>query len=654
MRVIPMGGCGEFGRNLTAYVVAGQLLIVDCGIQMPDDMTPGVDHIVTDLSELLRQFGPPTAVLLTHGHEDHIGGVGHLLLTVGDAVPIYGRPLTLRLCQRRLGRYRVPRKLLDLRPLVPNQPVWFGLHQAAPGTGSVIERGVLVTPMAVPHSIPEACALLIQGPLAASDVGMAPGSAAPSTLSDEVAGKPGAAPYQPRQPVPGAYAVLHTGDYKLDEMTSSLQSLLASADSVPTRSFPPTAFPPIDMLVGDSTNSQSPGCSGREAEVADALEAVLSNPKTRGRVAVTLFSSHIERIEHFATACARHGRKLCLLGRGLREAVSAAIDCRVLLLPSHIMISQEEAAALPPQQVALLCTGTQGEAVAALGKLVAALAPNGPTSFGELRLTEGDTVVLAARTIPGNERNVGRLVDRLLVAGITVLSGSQFAASGHGYSDELRELLRLTRPRVLLPVHGTLRQIYAHAALAEELGFLALRPRDGDIIQLGPQIQVVGKLATGPVSIEGNTIGEVGLTTLRARRRIAHTGVVAVALRPAGSPLAELATAPSDSSAIEVSIGEGGAAPSRSRFLVSSIGVTDLDEKHQALCTYAEGQAEAALRSYYRQHRPPATLPYPEAAVQAVVAAVRAAFAHRRGVRPSVLSLLGDVVVLSDDPEDAN
>lgn len=630
MRVIPLGGCGEFGRNLTAYVAAGQLLIVDCGIEMPDDLAPGVDYFVCDLRELLRRYGLPTAVLLTHGHEDHIGAVGHLLQTVGQAVPVYGRPLTLRLCENRMKRHGVPRRLYDLRRLYPERPVWFGLRRTQGP-----EQGVLVTPLAVPHSIPEACALLIQGPLSEDDLDLSAATAKgqqPAVLC---------AP----QPLPaGAFAVLHTGDYKLEEFATSL-GLGGARGPGGGAKVPPT----VDLVVGDSTNAMVPGRSGSEREVAAALDALLADPHSRGRVAVTLFSSHIIRIADFAQSCLRAGRRLCLLGRGLKDAVAAASDCGALTLPPGLLCTPGEAAELPPARVALLCTGSQGEAAAALGRLVAALSPEVPSPFPPLRLSAGDTVVLAARAIPGHERVLGRLCDRLVDAGVRVLSGSRFSASGHGCRDELAALLTQVRPRALLPVHGTPRQLEAHAELAEELGIKALRCRDGDVVRLDPGgpdgapeffIDAAERLETGHLAVEGSSVGEVGKGTLRLRQRLAHTGVVVVAPGPGGLP----------------------------NLLVRSLGVSDGGPTLDALCAAATAAASAVLAAAAPPPsrpavpaalagsgvRPPPTLSLDAETAAAVARAVRRTFALQRGKKPTVLSLLGGPELQYDEADESS
>lgn len=553
MQVIPFGGCGEFGRNLTAYVSDGICVVVDCGIQMPDDTAPGVSYFLPDIQALLRRCGPPHAVVFTHGHEDHIGAIGHLLLMAGQPVPVYGRRLTLRLAERRLPQLRVPRGLIDFRECEPERPIV--ISERRPDRP---DASMTVTPLAVPHSVPESCALL---------------------LSD------------------GRRTVLHTGDYKLEEFADSLARLPAAQAGAGS----------VDLLVGDSTNAIVPGRSGRENDVAVALDAVLHDPAVQGRVAVSLFSSHLERIERFATSCARAGRRLCLLGRGLRETVEAAEEVRVLHLPASLLCTPDEAAALPPRQVALLCTGTQGEPGAALTRLVASIDPDSPPAFGALRLLPGDTVVLAARAIPGNERAVGRLCDRLLAAGVAVRSGPEYAASGHGCRDELCALIEHVRPRTLLPVHGSLRQTYAHAEIGESVGVPALRCQNGDVIELGETARVVDHLPITRPAVEGYTVGEVGPDTLRQRQRLAQTGIVAIA-----------------------------PAPGR-RLRVSCYGVSDPGPELTALCSDAARRAEAALAATGAA----GAFLSPEEEEAVVVRAVREVFMARRGVRPTLLSLLG-------------
>ena len=552
MLVIPFGGCGEFGRNLTAYVADETMILVDCGIQMPDDTTPGVDHIIPNFAPLIERFGTPAAVLLTHGHEDHIGAVGYLLRSLGVPVPVYGRPLTLYLAERRVERLGVPQHLRNFREFYPGQAVKLGSLE--------------VTPLCMPHSIPEACALLI----------------ASATV--------------PRR------RVLHTGDYKLDEMGSF------SFDGS------------VDLVVGDSTNAGVPGRTGCERDVSTALSALLKDPRRQGRLVVALFSSHIERISSFAAACQQGGRRLALLGRGLHDATLAATRAGVLTLPDNLLVSVEDAATLLPHKLAVLCTGTQGERVAALGRLVAALEPGSRPAFGALRLSAGDTVVLSARVIPGHERPVGRLIDRMLLAGIEVLSGPPYSVSGHGSRDDLCELIQATRPRALLPVHGTARQLAAHAALAEELGVPALRCQNGDVIELGDSISITSRLSAGALCVEGCTIGTVGPETLRMRQRLAFTGVVAVAPDPSLP----------------------------GRFIVHALGVADAGPELDALCREAESNAAAAYSDYAKMYVKNAR-GETEQIKRAITRAVRSTFARRRGIKPTILAVLPGAEVGYDE-----
>lgn len=538
MQVIPLGGSGEFGRNATAFAAAGDALLVDCGAQFPDDLSPGVERFVPDLRGLLSLYRP-RALFLTHGHEDHIGAVPHLLRALeADGFPIYGRPLTLRLLAERLAEERVPRRSWTLRELRPGEEIAVGALQ--------------VRALPVMHSIPDACALQVRGP----------DQAQAGTVR----------------------TVLHSGDLKFE----GEEDLLRLPQCV-------------DLLIADSTNALRPGRAGPEAEAAAALRAVLR--EARGRVLVTLFSSHVERVAHFARSCAEAGRRLCVLGRGLRRVLDAAAALALLRLPQDLCCDEAEAARLPPARLAVLVSGSQGEPDSALCRLAAHLPGGTPLLVSPgppplLRLAAGDTLVLAARTLPGSELQVARLCDRLAGAGVRIVGGPAYAVSGHACADELAALLSHVRPRVLLPVHGGHRALQAHADLAASLGVLALRCRDGDIVSIGEEIRIEGHVPCGRLSAEGKTVGQVGARALQERRQLARAGVVVAA-----------------------AAGQGGVR-------LQAMGICERGADLDAICAAAIQEAERALGPQGWDGA---------GAEESVRRAVRRAFYRARGVKPTVL-----------------
>lgn len=519
LRVVPLGGCGEFGRNLTVYDAGEALLCVDCGGQIPDDESPGVDLFIPDFTWLAARAADVVAWILTHAHEDHIAALPHALAVA--PAPVYARPLTLELLRPSVDA-------AQLRPLVPGATRTLG-----PFTVEALE---------VAHSIPDACALAI------------------SALGRRV---------------------IHTGDLKIDPAATAptdVDRLRALGDEG------------VDLLVADSTNATRPGRAASESDVARALVAELE--RARGRVAFSFFSSSVQRIATVVDACARLGRKVCVEGRGLREMTAAAVAVGALRPAAEVLVDAERAATLPPSSLALLVTGSQGEPRAALSRIAAGEHPL-------LSLGRGDTLVLSSRPVPGNERAVARVVDRLIGRGVRVADSPSLHASGHACQDELVDLMRLTRPRALLPIHGGLRQLTAHAELAESIGVPASVLCDGDILELGPDgARLLDERApAGRVSLEGTRSGDVDGETLRWRRRLAWDGIVVVA---------DIA----------------------GRLRVRALGVA-ADDALPPIIADAEAAAESARRD-----------PAPLDAATAVQRAVARVFQQARGKRPRVLAMI--------------
>jgi ribonuclease J len=524
MRVIPLGGCGEFGRNLTCYALDEDLVAVDCGAQLAGADTPGIELLLPDLTWLKTVRGRLRGYVLTHAHDDHLRALPYALKTC--PAPVFGLPLTLKMAARRCQAALVE---VELHSLERGVPVRLG--------------AIEVEPIAAAHSIPDACALALTG---------------------------------------GGRRVVHTGDLKLDSEASiatDLARLRALGDAG------------VDLLVSDSTNAPLPGRAGTEAGVHRAVEAAIA-AIAHGRVAVTLFSSHLDRVGAVIAACARLGRKVVIVGRGLRDSVDAALAVGVLRVPAGVVIDEKAAARAPRDELALLVTGSQGEAGSALDRLASGDHP-------ALALEAGDSVLFSSRPVPGNELKVERIKDALVDRGVRVIDDRGLHASGHACADELTELLEVVRPRALLPVHGRPRQLAAHARLAEALGIPAVSGRDGDVIELGPLgASVVERVPVGWMAVEGDTVGEVGPVTLRARSRLARAGVV-VAARVGG------------------------------RIRIESYGVCD-DPRAQGLAAEAEQAADRALAAAHD----------PQSASGAVERAVARAFEAARGVRPTVLVVL--------------
>jgi ribonuclease J len=524
LRVILLGGCGEFGRNLTVYEAGEDLVAVDCGGQIPDGDS-GVDLWVPDLAWLEERRARLRAWVLTHGHDDHLRALPYALERC--PAPVHARPLTLQLARDLLaaaGGRRLRRH--ELLPLEP---------------GARLQLGALtVEAVAAAHSIPDACSLAIEG-----------------------AGR----------------RVVHTGDLKLDaegRPTTDLARLAALGQAG------------VDLMVTDSTNAARPGRSGAEEGVARALARELE--RVEGRAVVTLFSSHLERIGRLIDCAARLGRKVALVGRGLRESADAARRVGVLRPPAGTLVDEPTAARLPRAEVALLVTGSQGEVGSALRRLV-------DRGHPRLQLEPGDTVIFSSRPVPGNELRVEELVDRLIDRGLRVVDGGDLHASGHAAADELSELFRAVRPRAVLPVHGRPRQLAALARLAARLEIPALDARDGDVVEVGESVALGDRVVAGRLAIEGRRVGDAGPEVQRARARLGRVGVVVVALVGA-----------------------------RARAVAHGV----CDEEHLApLLTEAETAAEAAWRAGGTD---------PDASVKRSVAQV---FWRARGKRPEVLLVRG-------------
>jgi len=463
LRLWALGGLGEVGMNCLVMEAAGRLIIIDCGLTFPD-REPGVELIHPDFETVLERQDDLLAIVLTHGHEDHVGAIPYLLRDIDREIPVYGPPYALQVLRERLAEVDVPHapRLIETRPREV-------LHLAP----------FEITPFRVTHSMPDCTGLVLKTP---------------------------------------AGTVVHTGDFKLerdplDGQSSDEELLRATGDAG------------VRLLLSDSTNSEVPGCAGREEDVEAALRARVE--QATQRVVVCMFGSNIHRVGAVLRVAAAARRRVLLMGRSLRT--HARIARELGLLPDHpvALVHEDEAQAIPRGELLVMATGSQGEPAAALRRLA-----NG--THHKLKLEPGDEVVLSSRIIPGRERQVYLMMDALERGGVRVYSRRDDAAlhvSGHAARDEQARMLELTRPRSFIPVHGSYVHLTRHAALAQTLGVQdTLIVENGAVVEVDEQsMRVAGSIPIGRVHLQGGEAIEGPI--LHERTRLSEGGVVMVSVR---------------------------------------------------------------------------------------------------------------------------
>jgi ribonuclease J len=461
LRVVALGGLGEIGRNMTVFEHAGRLLVVDCGVLFPEEDQPGVDLILPDFGWIRDRLDLIEAVVLTHGHEDHIGGIPYLLREKRD-LPLIGSRFTLALVEAKLREHRIEPYTLTVEAgqrerLGPFECEFF----------------------AVNHSIPDALAVAIRT---------------------------------------GAGLALHTGDFKMDQLP--LDGRLTDLGG-----FARLGVEGVDLLLSDSTNAEVPGFVTSERNIGPVLDSVVRQA-TR-RVIVACFASHVHRVQQVLDSAAAHGRSVAFVGRSMVRNMGVARDLGLLHMPPGLMVTLDEASALPPQKVVLVSTGSQGEPLSALARMANREHP-------QVRIEPDDTVILASSLVPGNETAVYRVINGLAREGAQVVHKevAMVHVSGHAPAGELLYLLNATKPRNVLPVHGEWRHMRAHAKLAELTGVPADRvvlAEDGVVVDLVAGLaSITGKVDCGYVYVDGLAVGDVGEESLKDRRILGDEGFIAI------------------------------------------------------------------------------------------------------------------------------
>src|SRR5919204_495697 len=453
LKILPLGGLGEIGKNMTVVEHEGRIVVVDTGLMFPTTEMLGIDLVLPDFSYLRDRAGEVEAIVLTHGHEDHVGALPFVLREVGMPPVIYGGALTVGLVRSKLEEHRLreaPLEVLEAGERVRVGPFELELIHMA-------------------HSIPDSRAAVLR-----TDLG----------------------------------PVLITGDYKFDQ--TPVDGRPADVGRLAE-----LGREGVLCLCGDSTNADRPGIAPSESSVGPALLELFA--RCRGRIIVTSFASNVHRVQQVIDAAAQLGRRVALVGRSMRKNFNIAANLGIARVPEGMLIPAREIESFPDHEVVAISTGSQGEPLSALRRMAHA-------DHADVELHSGDTVIFSATPIPGNERSVNETIDRIFEIGAEVVTAADapIHASGHGWQEELKLMLNLTRPRYVIPVHGDHRRLRLHAALAESVGIdprRIFKARNGLSVEIdGSGARLGDEVGAGMIFVDGVDIGDPDDVALRDRR----------------------------------------------------------------------------------------------------------------------------------------
>ena len=452
LNIIPLGGLGEIGKNMTAFKYGDDIIVVDAGLAFPEDDMLGIDLVIPDITYLVENKDKVRAIFLTHGHEDHIGALPYVLKKL--EVPVYGTPLTLGILEGRLKQNGV-----SSANLVTVQP------------GKTVTEGCFTVDfIRVNHSIPDAVALAINTP-----VGM----------------------------------VVHSGDFKIDQ--TPVDGQVMEFDKLAD-----LGNNGVLMLLADSTNVERPGYTPSERIVGKTFDEEFRYAKNR--IIVATFSSNVHRIQQVIEVAARYNRKVAVIGRSMVNVVNIATELGYLTIPEGTMIEIDETNNYRPDQIVIITTGSQGEPMSALTRMAM-------SDHKKVGILPGDTVIISATPIPGNEKGVSRTIDHLFRLGADVVYEKSLGihVSGHASQEEIKMMHNLIKPKFFIPVHGEYRHLFKHSKLAQSLGMPKeniIIPENGSVVELTPDsVAINGKVTAGKVLVDGLGVGDVGNIVLRDRRQ---------------------------------------------------------------------------------------------------------------------------------------
>jgi len=462
LSLIPLGGLGEIGKNMMVVKYGENILVIDCGLMFPEDEMLGIDIVIPDISYLLENQDMVHGIVLTHGHEDHIGALPYVLRQLN--VPVYGTRLTLGLLQGKLKERNVE---ASLNAVEPRDMVTIGPFK--------------VEFIRVAHSIPDSVAIAVHTPIG---------------------------------------VIVHTGDFKIDQtpvdgQVTDYHRLAQLGDKG------------VKVLLSDSTNAEIPGYTLSESMVGHTFDETFRHATER--IIIATFASNVHRLQQAIQVAYKQNRKVAVVGRSMVNVVSVACELGYLHVPEDTLVELDEANRLPRDKVVILTTGSQGEPMSALTRIAS-------SDHKQVDIVPGDTVIISASPIPGNEKVVARVIDQLFKKGAKVIyeSASSIHVSGHPCQEDLKMMINLLRPKFFVPIHGEYRMLIKHADLAKEVGILPKNifvTENGKVLEFSRRVgRFNGRVTAGKVLVDGLGVGDVGNIVLRDRRQLSQDGILIVVL----------------------------------------------------------------------------------------------------------------------------